>query len=178
MIEPRLSALRIADKEGILKRWPHELGHTAVVEVNPDDFMPPYFKFELTSSKPILPPHIVIYGKGNGLDDALYVNFWLPIFAKTVEKGGLEYYQPERWGTDILCIGLPCEFRRVHIAYNIARVMDFTTALFGGKACGVKVVETEDLREQLPQAFDRLCGRLSRRDESDDEPYEDDDEWD
>lgn len=162
MVEAKLSALQIADKEGILKRWPHELGHTAVVEVNPDDFMPPYFKFELTSSKPILPPHIVIYGKGGSLDDALYVNFWLPIFAKTVEKGGLEYYQPERWSANVLCVGLPRQYRFMNINFDPQRLIEFAIALFGGKAYGVALKLDENTRAETVEDIEAFLRRLAQ----------------
>lgn len=137
-IKPSLTAFTNADEAGILKKYPGPFGYECVVVVNDDDYMPsPRFGFELTSLKTVLPKRVIIYGKRDADDDVIYLNYSLPVFAKTVEKGWIEPYQPEKWGSDVLCVGLPRSYRQRYINGIPANVRDFAIALFGGKARGV-----------------------------------------
>ena len=63
------------------------LTNSCEVKVNPDDFLQEN-SFIINCNLKILPRKIFLYGKKNGnyIDDDLFLNYWMDIFLKTVEK--------------------------------------------------------------------------------------------
>lgn len=111
------------------------LSNICEVRVNPDDYLLKD-NFILSCKLKILPRKIFIYGKKeryNSSDD-LYLNYWMNIFFKTIEKGYLHKYNFEKCTSKSeLCIGLPLEYRCHAFNYESWKkenIIDFLSCLF------------------------------------------------
>lgn len=111
------------------------LSNICEVRVNPDDFLQEN-NFIIKCRSKILPRQILIYGKKtkNYPGDDLYLNFWMNIFLKTIEKGYLQKYDFKKNKSKTeLSIGLPLEFRRRAFNYKEWKkenIIDFLSCLF------------------------------------------------
>lgn len=90
------------------------LNTTCQVRVNGDDALQ-QDEFIIRSKNKILPRKIYIYGKktkDSREEDSLFLNYWMEIFFKTVEKGYLCKHEFEKSNSKLeLCIGLPLRYR-------------------------------------------------------------------
>ncbi len=110
------------------------LGKNCEVKINGDDFFRAD-SFIICCKKKVLPRRIYIYGKkGRDYDsDNLYLNYWLKVFLRTVEKGNLFKQNFEKSDSKIeLCIGLPYKFRRDAFRRTWTRknIIEFLSCLF------------------------------------------------
>ena len=111
------------------------LTNSCEVKVNADDFLQEN-SFIIKCNLKILPRKIFLYGKKNRnyIDDDLFLNYWMDIFLKTVEKGYLHKYDFQKSSLKTeLCIGLPLEFRRRAFDYKNwtkQSVIKFLSCLF------------------------------------------------
>lgn len=91
------------------------LNNTCQVKVNGDDELY-QDEFIIRSKNKILPRKIYIYGKKTIErieDDCLFLNYWMPIFLRTVEKGFLYKQNFEKSDSKLeLTIGLPLNYRK------------------------------------------------------------------
>src|SRR5690606_30360572 len=88
---------------------------------------------QVRGREPLLPYKIILYGKKDGYSDTLYLNYWVPVFIDTIEKGFIEYYAPKTLDTNALCVGLSIGFRKEYIHGDVQAAKDFIIALFGGR---------------------------------------------
>lgn len=123
------------------------------VRVNGDDFLNSD-EFIIHSRKKALPRKIYLYGKKGreNNSDNLYLNYWMKIFLKTVEKGNLYKYDFEKSDSKIeLCIGLPLVFRYEAYNYNSWKrenIIEFLSCLFD-TYLEESEYEQQDLFEEL-----------------------------
>ncbi len=132
------------------------LGNTCEVRVNPDECFNED-KFILYSKTNILPRKIYLYGKRTKRNEEsdIYLNYWLDIFLKTVEKGNLCKYDFVKSDSKLeLCIGLPLKYRLD--AFKYARwtrenIIEFLSCLFD---CDLEIsdYEQQDLLDNLSVA--------------------------
>ena len=104
------------------------------VKVNVDYFLQAD-SFIIYCKKKVLPRKIYLYGKkGKECDgDNLYLNYWLKVFLKTVEKGNLYKQDFEKSDSKIeLCIGLPYKFRKdaFRSVWTRKNIIEFLSCLF------------------------------------------------
>lgn len=131
-----LKKLDLLNVSGEFSKYPTlMLRNSSRVRVNPDSYLldddfivvSPYFN---------LPREIYLYGKKDGEENGIYVNYWMTIFLNTIEKGML---CNDKFHKSIskyeLTIGLPLEFR--HKAYKQAwtreNIIEFLSCLFDVK---------------------------------------------
>ena len=111
------------------------LNNTCQVRVNKDDYLTEEL-FTIHSKYRILPRKIYLYGKKTRYseEDNIYLNYWLSIFLKTVEKGKLCKYDFEKSNSKLeLCIGLPLNYREKAFRGNTwtkKDVIGFLSCLF------------------------------------------------
>lgn len=124
------------------------------VKINGDSFLKKD-KFILHSKEKILPRKIFLYGKKNdGSDDTnnLYLNYWMKVFLKTIEKGNLYKYDCKISESKIeLCIGLPLNYRRCAFNGEIWTkndIIKFLSCLFSSDLEEVEF-EQQDFFESL-----------------------------
>ena len=113
------------------------LSNTCTVKVNPDDCLLED-EFIIQTKNAVLPRKIYVYGKkgeGYGLEDNIYLNYWLPVFLKTIEKGYLVKNDFEKVTSNAeLSIGLSSKYRKESFKYNSwtrNNIIDFLSCLFG-----------------------------------------------
>lgn len=133
------------------------LSNTCKVKVNADDWLRAD-EFTICSKTKILPKRIYIYGKktqNHIEEDNLYLNYWMKVFFKTVEKGKLFKHDFEKSNSKLeLTIGIPIKFRANAYKLNTwtrLNVIEFLSCLFN-----IPIEEAEyeqqDLIEQLMAA--------------------------
>lgn len=113
------------------------LSNVCTVRVNKDEYL---FQDEFTiyCKSKILPRKVYIYGKKavqNVIDDNnLYLNYWIEIFLKTIEKGNLYKKDFEKSNLKSeLTIGIPYELRKCaynHTCWTRANIIEFISCLF------------------------------------------------
>jgi len=115
------------------------LSSTCKVIVNKDDFLKED-EFILQSNLKILPRRIYLFGKkttNNIQEDNIYLNYWMPVFLKTIEQGNLVKHDFEKSNSKLeLTIGLPIKYRMNAFAYrNWERkdVKEFLCCLFNNE---------------------------------------------
>lgn len=90
------------------------LNTTCQVRVNEDDGLWQE-EFIIKSKNKILPRKLYIYGKktqNTDEEDCLFLNYWMPIFFKTIENGFLYKHNFEKSNSKLeLTIGLPYRYR-------------------------------------------------------------------
>jgi len=125
----------VLESERVVSHYPQPLVKEAVVIINGDDYLPvgEWRLVQVRGKEPILPHKIILYGKKDGYSDTLYLNYWVPVFIGTIEKGFIEYYAPETLDTNALCVGLSIGFRKEYIHCDVQATKDFIVALFGGR---------------------------------------------
>lgn len=122
------------------KRFPEYpnifLSNTCKVKVNGDDSLEKD-EFIIQSKNTLLPKKIYLYGKKTRNDEEennLYINYWLKVFFKTIERGNLykwDFFKSE--SKMELTIGLPLKYRLQ--AFNYKKwdrkdVITFLSCLF------------------------------------------------
>lgn len=130
------------------------LSNTCTVKVNPDD----YFyndEFTIECKNACLPRKIYLYGKkGRSYEGEsyLYLNYWLPIFLKTIEKGYMVKNDFSKSSLPIeLTIGLPFGYREKalnHKNWNRKTIIKFLSCLFNIEIYEANF-EQQDLLETL-----------------------------
>lgn len=135
-------------------RYPNMfLTNTCEVRVNKDDYLTES-QFVIHSKKRILPRKIYLYGKktGYGLENNLYLNYWLEVFLKTVENGILSKSDFSKSESKLeLCIGLPVKYREKAFHYrNWTKddVITFLNCLFDNQ-----IEETKYFQQNLLDDF-------------------------
>ena len=111
------------------------LTNSCEIKVNSDDFLQEN-SFIINSKFKILTRKIFLYGKRtrSNIGDDLYLNYWMDIFLKTVEKGYLHKFDFQKCSSKTeLCIGLPLEFRKRAFDYkkwSQQKIIEFLSCLF------------------------------------------------
>ena len=146
--------LKSLQESGELKKYPIALlRNNCTVRVNPDDYLKSD-EFIIISSYSNLPRNIYIYGKGRQTysGDDIYLNYWLYIFLKTIEKGEIYPHQFEKSQLKFeLAIGISNEFRAKAYQYNTwsrNNIIEFLSCLFDTKLEEV-TYQQEDLLETM-----------------------------
>ena len=91
-----------------------------------------YILLKSTDTKLLLPEKIYIYGKGHGMNDALYANKWHPIWTKTIKEGFLIFYEPYT-NHDALQLGFSYDFRKYKGFWRLYALLDWLYLLFDKK---------------------------------------------
>lgn len=130
------------------------LNDTCKVIVNNDDYLS-NDEFILKSKYKNLPRQMFIYGKKQGRntdENFLYLNYWMEIFLKTIEKGILCKTDFNKSNSKLdLCIGIPLSYRASAFNYNNWQrkdIIDFLSCLFDCDLYEVNY-EQQDLFENL-----------------------------
>lgn len=134
------------------------LSNTCKVRVNSDDFLLKD-EFIIQSKYRILPRRINLYGKksisNSNSEDNLYLNYWMPVFLKTVERGNLIKYDfPKSDSKQELCIGLSFKYRAFAFNYRTwmkSDVIKFLKCLFNDELFEAEF-EQQDILDCLPIA--------------------------
>jgi hypothetical protein len=111
-------------------------GNTTKLYIKDGDALPDldeeYILLKSTDTKLLLPEKIYVYGKGHGINDALYVNKWHPIWQKTIKEGFLTFYEPYQ-NRNALQIGFGYEFRQYKGFWRLYALLDWLYLLFNKK---------------------------------------------
>lgn len=125
--------LNTLNDSGEFKKYPGSmLRNNSRVRVNPDD----YFmsdEFFIVSPYCNLPREIYLYGKRGASDDAIYLNYWMNVFLKSIETGNLIYDRFNKSDSpNELTIGIPYNFRMnaFRRTWNRQDVIQFLSCLF------------------------------------------------
>lgn len=146
-IEDKREIVKLNNSKRFLKYPTMFLNNTCQVRVNKDDYLKEE-QFTINCKYRILPRKIYLYGKKTRYseEDNIYLNYWLSIFLKTVEKGKLCKYDFEKSDSKLeLCIGLPLGFREKAFKYNTwtkEDIIGFLSCLFD------TVIEEADYEQQ------------------------------
>lgn len=110
-----------------VKEYGGQLSKEIILEFNGDDYLPKA-KLKVYTEKE-LPEHIVIYGKGSAMPNTIYLNYvYTPIFKNI--KCKIDYYHPSSLPITALCVGLPRDYREMHIQESIEKSIDFFKQIF------------------------------------------------
>lgn len=128
--------LKTLQESGELKKYPTALlRNNCRVRINSDDYLKSD-EFILISPYSNLPRDIYIYGKrtGSNSEDNIYLNYWLDVFLKTIEKGQIcpEQFKKSELKFE-LTLGISKEFRRRAYNYNTwtrNNIIEFLSCLF------------------------------------------------
>lgn len=128
------------------------LSNTCKVRVNRDDYLSED-EFTIYNKDKVLPRRLYIYGKKEIYETSnLYLNYWLPIFLKTIQQGHLYKNELEKSNLKFeLTIGLPMLFRREayhHNNWTRENMTEFLSCLFDTQLEETNF-QQEDLLESL-----------------------------
>lgn len=128
-----MEKLEKLDKDGEFKKYPgNRLSSSSLVRVNPDDYLTGD-EFFIVSPYCNLPREIYLYGKRGASDDAIYLNYWMNVFLKSIETGNLIYDRFNKSDSpNELTIGIPYNFRMnaFRRTWNRQDVIQFLSCLF------------------------------------------------
>ena len=128
------------NESGEFRKYPSIfLRNSCRVRVNADDYL---IEDEFFISSPYmnLPREIYVYGikltKSND-ENNIYMNYWLEVFLRTIEKG---YICPKQFKKSTnhyeLAIGIPFQYRRMAFSatrWTRSNIVEFLSCLFGTK---------------------------------------------
>ena len=128
------------NESGEFRKYPSIfLRNSCRVRVNKDDYLTED-EFFISSPYMNLPREIYLYGKKltkSNDENNIYINYWLDIFLKTIEKG---YICPKQFKKSTnhyeLAIGIPFEYRRMAFSatrWTRSNIVEFLSCLFGTK---------------------------------------------
>ena len=128
------------NESGEFRKYPSIfLRNSCRVRVNKDDYLTED-EFFISSPYMNLPREIYLYGKKltkSNDENNIYINYWLDIFLKTIEKG---YICPKQFKKSTnhyeLAIGIPFEYRRMAFSatrWTRSNIIEFLSCLFGTK---------------------------------------------
>ena len=128
------------NESGEFKKYPSIfLRNSCRVRVNKDDYLTED-EFFISSPYMNLPREIYLYGKKltkSNDENNIYINYWLDIFLKTIEKG---YICPKQFKKSTnhyeLAIGIPFQYRRMAFSatrWTRSNIVEFLSCLFGTK---------------------------------------------
>lgn len=114
------------------------LSKTCRVRVNPDE----YLRADefIIQGNTLLPRTIYLYGKRTAdvlQESCLYLNYWMPVFLKTIENGNLCKSDFNKSSSKLeLTIGLPLKYRYEAFNYSSWKrndVIEFLSCLFNNE---------------------------------------------
>ena len=128
------------NESGEFRKYPSIfLRNSCRVRVNKDDYLTED-EFFISSPYMNLPREIHVYGKKltkSNDENNIYINYWLDIFLKTIEKG---YICPKQFKKSTnhyeLAIGIPFQYRRMAFSatrWTRSNIVEFLSCLFGTK---------------------------------------------
>ena len=128
------------NESGDFRKYPSIfLRNSCRVRVNKDDYLTED-EFFISSPYMNLPREIYLYGKKltkSNDENNIYINYWLDIFLKTIEKG---YICPKQFKKSTnhyeLAIGIPFQYRRMAFSatrWTRSNIVEFLSCLFGTK---------------------------------------------
>lgn len=128
------------NESGEFRKYPSIfLRNSCRVRVNKDDYLTED-EFFISSPYMNLPREIYVYGKKltkSNDENNIYINYWLDIFLKTIEKG---YICPKQFKKSTnhyeLAIGIPFQYRRMAFSatrWTRSNIVEFLSCLFGTK---------------------------------------------
>lgn len=128
------------NESGEFRKYPSIfLRNSCRVRVNKDDYLTED-EFFISSPYMNLPREIYLYGKKltkSNDENNIYINYWLDIFLKTIEKG---YICPKQFKKSTnhyeLAIGIPFQYRRMAFSatrWSRSNIVEFLSCLFGTK---------------------------------------------
>lgn len=128
------------NESGEFRKYPSIfLRNSCRVRVNKDDYLTED-EFFISSPYMNLPREIYLYGKKltkSNDENNIYINYWLDIFLKTIEKG---YICPKQFKKSTnhyeLAIGIPFQYRRMAFSatrWTRSNIVEFLSCLFGTK---------------------------------------------
>lgn len=128
------------NESGEFRKYPSIfLRNSCRVRVNKDDYLTED-EFFISSPYMNLPREIYLYGKKltkSNDENNIYMNYWLDIFLKTIEKG---YICPKQFKKSTnhyeLAIGIPFQYRRMAFSatrWTRSNIVEFLSCLFGTK---------------------------------------------
>ncbi len=128
------------NESGEFRKYPSIfLRNSCRVRVNKDDYLTED-EFFISSPYMNLPREIYVYGKKltkSNDENNIYMNYWLDIFLKTIEKG---YICPKQFKKSTnhyeLAIGIPFQYRRMAFSatrWTRSNIVEFLSCLFGTK---------------------------------------------
>ena len=128
------------NESGEFRKYPSIfLRNSCRVRVNADDYLTED-EFFISSPYMNLPREIYVYGKKltkSNDENNIYINYWLDIFLKTIEKG---YICPKQFKKSTnhyeLAIGIPFQYRRMAFSatrWTRSNIVEFLSCLFGTK---------------------------------------------
>lgn len=148
---------KLSSSKRFLKYPDMFLNTTCQVRVNGDDGLR-QDEFIIRSKNKILPRKIYIYGKKTieeSEEECLFLNYWMQIFFKTVEKGYLYKHDFEKSNSKLeLTIGLPYKYREKAFGGRIwsrNNIIQFLCCLFDSEL-KEENYEQQDLLEFLLSA--------------------------
>ena len=143
------------NESGEFRKYPSIfLRNSCRVRVNKDDYLTED-EFFISSPYMNLPREIYLYGKKltkSNDENNIYINYWLDIFLKTIEKG---YICPKQFKKSTnhyeLAIGIPFQYRRMAFSatrWTRSNIVEFLSCLFGTKLQEVNY-QQQDLLELM-----------------------------